>query len=196
MEKDNKSASKKSWIAKNWSNILFFIVVILFLIPSTRFQLQVIINRTFSFSPSIENENNLDQLSNYNWQLIDENKKAVNFSSSQGNVVLINFWASWCGPCVAEMPSLQALYNNHKNQVDFYFVARDEVAAIQRFMEKENYDFPIYFEQQNPPDLLLSNQLPTTYLIDKQGKIWIDKTGAADWNSDKMNGLLKKLTAE
>lgn len=196
MEKDKNSASKKSWFAKNWSNVLFVILVVLFLIPSTRFQLQVFINRTFSFTPSIENEKDLNQLSDYNWQLLDENKEAVDFNSSEGKVVFINFWASWCGPCVAEMPSLQALYNKHKNNVDFYFVARDEEAAIQKFIQKENYDLPIYFEQQNPPDMLQSNQLPTTYLIDKKGNIWIEKTGAADWNSDKMNDLFEKLIAE
>lgn len=196
MKNDTNSTPKKTWFAKNWSNVLFVIVVVLFLIPSTRFHLQVFINRTFSFSPSIENEKELNQLEDYNWQLINQNEQAVNFNVSKGKVILINFWASWCGPCVAEMPSLQKLYNTHQNNVDFYFIARDEKKAINHFITRENYDFPIYFEKQSSPKLLESNQLPTTYLIDKSGKIWIKKTGAADWNSDKINNLIEKLVAE
>ena len=195
MNKEN-SDSKKSWFQKNWSNMLFVVFAVLFLIPSTRFHLQVAINRVFSFAPSIEEETELKQLINYNWRLIDSNELSQNFSSSKGKVVFINFWASWCGPCVAEMPSLQKLYTNHKNEVDFYFIARDEQPAIQEFMAKENLDLPVYYELQNPPKILQSNQLPTTYLIDKQGQIWIEKTGAADWNSERVNKLINELVAE
>ena len=196
MEKQQARPNKKDWLKKNWSNILFVILVILFIIPKTRFHLQVTINQLFSFSPSIEDENDLVQIDNYNWQLIDESGKLINFKSSEGKVTLINFWATWCGPCVAEMPSLQKAYNQHKNNVDFYFVARDEVKKVEAFLDKENYNLPIYYEKQNPPKVLQSNQLPTTYLIDKKGNIWVQKTGAADWNAEKINELISNLTAE
>jgi thiol-disulfide isomerase/thioredoxin len=196
MDSASNTPSKRNWFSKNWSNILFVILVILFLIPSTRFHIQVYINRAFSFSPSIVDKEQLNQLTDYNWQLRNEQNELINFKASKGKVVLINFWASWCGPCVAEMPSLQELYNLHHNEVDFYFVARDKQKAIQQFMANENFDFPVYYEQENTPELLQSNQLPTTYLIDKEGKIWISKTGAADWNSEELNDLLEKLITE
>ena len=196
MEEQKAKPNKKDWIKKNWSNILFVILVILFIIPQTRFHLQVTINQLFSFSPSIESENDLKKLENYNWQLISQDGKSVNLNASKGRVTLINFWASWCGPCVAEMPSLQKAYNQHKDKVDFYFVARDEAKLVEAFLKKEKYNVPVYYEKQNPPNLLKGNQLPTTYLIDKNGNVWVEKTGAADWNSDKINDLIIKLTRE
>ncbi len=196
MEEQKAKPNRKDWIKKNWSNILFVILIILFIIPQTRFHLQVTINQLFSFSPSIESENDLKKLENYNWQLINQDGKSVNLNASKGRVTLINFWASWCGPCVAEMPSLQKAYNQHKDKVDFYFVARDEAKLVEAFLKKEKYNVPVYYEKQNPPNLLKGKQLPTTYLIDKNGNIWIEKTGAADWNSDKINDLIIKLTRE
>jgi thiol-disulfide isomerase/thioredoxin len=196
MEEQKAKPNRKDWIKKNWSNILFVILVILFIIPQTRFHLQVTINQLFSFSPSIESENDLKKLENYNWQLINQDGKSVNLNASKGRVTLINFWASWCGPCVAEMPSLQKAYNQHKDKVDFYFVARDEAKLVEAFLKKEKYNVPVYYEKQNPPNLLKGKQLPTTYLIDKNGNVWVEKTGAADWNSDKINDLIIKLTRE
>lgn len=189
----NNENKEKSWWLKNWSNILFVVVLILFLIPSTRFQLQVYINQAFSFSPSIEDEDELEQLIDYQWKLTDQDGKQKNFSSSKGKIAVINYWASWCGPCVAEMPSLHLLYKQYKNEVDFYFIARDEPQAIDNFMLKNNYDFPVYYEISSPPQQMKSNQLPTTFLIDQQGNIRISKTGAADWNSNKINALMRQL---
>lgn len=188
MEKENKS-----WFIKNWSNILFVIVLILFLIPSTRFQMQVFINEVFSFSPSIENEEKLAQITDYNWKLVDHDDVAVNFTTSKNKVIVINYWASWCGPCVAEMPSLQNLYTKFKNEVDFYFVAKDNKEAVEAFMQSKKYTFPVYYELQPAPLILQNNILPTSYLIDQKGNIRIAETGAADWNSEKIHRFITQL---
>lgn len=193
MKDTKKQTDKSTWLIKNWSNILFVILLILFLIPSTRFKMQVYINNVFSFSPSIDNERDWKQLNDYNWQLIDSSGQHVNLSQSKNKIILINYWASWCGPCVAEMPSLQQLYNRHNKDVDFYFIARDEPKAIKDFMQKNDYIFPVFYEQQNPPAVLQNNKLPTTYLIDQKGNIRIFKTGAANWNSEKINTFLSQL---
>lgn len=192
----DKETSKKSWIQRNWSNLLFFVFILLFLIPSTRFQLQIFINRALSFSPKIENESKRSTLTDYNWQLVSQSGEKIQFSDAKDEVIFINVWASWCGPCVAEMPSLQALYDSYKKDVAFYFVAQDEKNAVEDFMKKNNYNLPVYYSQQNPPKVLQSNQLPTTYLIDKKGSIWINKTGVANWNSEKVNALIENLIAE
>ena len=57
-------------------------------------------------------------LSNYNWTLRDISETDFDFNTAKGKVVVINFWATWCPPCIAEMPSLDLLYQNYKNNDD------------------------------------------------------------------------------
>ena len=186
----------KILLKKNWSNILFFAFLALLIFPQTRMPIQVFVQRLFSFSPTETIENERKILGNYNWNLKQMNSKEINFSQSKGKVVIVNFWATWCPPCVAEMPSFQKLYNDYGDKIDFYFVTTEKVEKVGKFMEKNKYDLPIYFETSQTPQPLESNILPTTYLISKSGKIMIDEEGAADWNGKEMKSLVEKLLSE
>ncbi len=184
------------FIKKNWSNILFFAFLALLIIPQTRMPIQVFVQRLISFSPSETVENNRASIADYNWNLEQLNSEEINFSQSKGKVIVVNFWATWCPPCVAEMPSFQKLYNDYGDKVDFYFVTSEKVEKIEKFIEKNNYTFPIYIQTSNAPKTLKSNVLPTTYLISKSGEIVIEEEGVADWNSKKMRLLVEKLLSE
>lgn len=184
----------KRFLKKNWSDILFLLIIMLLIVPQTRMPIQVFVQRVISFSPSIIDEDDRVHLNDYNWDLSELNGEAVNFSSSQGKVVLLNFWATWCPPCVAELPSMQALYKKHKNKVDFYFITNEDPTRIVQFLDKHGYEIPIYFELGATPEILNSGSLPTTFLISGDGEIMIRKTGAANWDSEKINKLIKELT--
>ena len=188
-----KNDKKKSWIQKQWQNILFFIILALFIIPQTRKPIQVTINRVFSFSPSTIDEKERPELSSYNWRLRSLNGQQLNFTQSQNKPVVLNFWATWCPPCIAEMPSLQNLYDDYKDKVDFYFVTNEDRKAIEKFTSKNDYDLPIYNPLEQQPEPLQASSLPTTYIIDKNGKVHIQKVGAADWNSDEVRDLLDSM---
>ncbi|MEM7187807.1 MAG: TlpA disulfide reductase family protein, partial [Bacteroidota bacterium] len=108
----------------------------------------------------------------------------------------INFWATWCPPCVAEMPSLQNLYDEYGDRVDFYFVSMESEEKINKFMEKKGYNFPVYIPKQQIPQTIRGNSLPTTYVISKKGGIVVDKVGAADWDSRATKELLNGLLAD
>lgn len=192
-DKDQTNKNKKSWWQKQWQNVLFFIILALFLIPQTRKPIQVTINRVFSFSPSTIAKDEQPQLSNYKWPLRDLLGKSANLNRSVSKPILINFWATWCPPCIAEMPSMQKLYDDYQNQVDFYFVSNESTSDIKKFTETNEYKLPIYQVLRPAPEPLKSSSLPTTYVIDKQGNIHIQKVGAADWNSNKVRELLNKL---
>ncbi|MDN3724901.1 TlpA disulfide reductase family protein [Aequorivita sp. SDUM287046] len=185
-----------SFLKKNWSNILFFGFVALMLIPQTRMPLQVFVQRLISFSPTETAENDRKSLQDYEWSLHQLNSEQINFSRSQGNVAIVNFWATWCPPCVAEMPSFQKLYDKYGQKVDFYFITSEKSDKISAFMSKNGYSMPIYLQIEEAPQQLQSEALPTTFVISKKGKIVINEEGAADWNSKKIQSLLDELLEE
>ena len=166
------------------------------IIPQTRMPIQVFVQRLISFSPSENSVADREVLEDYNWSLQELNAAEINFSQSKGKVVIVNLWATWCPPCVAEMPSFQKLYNSYGDKVDFYFVTSEKPEKIEKFMLKNEYSLPIFIQKYEAPKQLQSQALPTTFLISKSGEIVIKEEGAADWNSAKMQTLLDKLLAQ
>lgn len=186
----------KEFFKKHWSNILLIAFLVLIIIPQTGMPIQVFVQRLISFSPSEKSEEEREILQDYNWNLQQMNSEEVSFSQSKEKVVIVNFWATWCPPCVAEMPSFQKIYDDYGTKVDFYFVTSEKPEKIEKFMKKHSYTLPIYIQTWEAPKQLQSSVLPTSYLISKPGKIIIEEEGAADWNSSKMRALLDKLLAE
>lgn len=179
-------------VRKHWSTIALAIMAILFFIPQTSMPIKVFYNKLLAFSPSEIDKEEQVVLQDYDWNLITEDN-AVNLKRSKGKVTLINMWATWCPPCVAEMPSLQSLYDDYGDQVDFYFVTAEEQAIVNAFMKKKGYTMPIYLQKFSPPAQLQGRSIPTTFLIGKDGKIVIKKTGAADWNSESTRAVVQEL---
>ena len=111
--------------------------------------------------------------------------KEISLNQFRGKHVLINFWATWCGPCKIEMPSLEALYERFKDR-NFVLLAisNDMFGAniVKPFVKAHNINFPVLLDQR----LKVSNafgvvSLPTTFMIDPQGKIIGALFGAEDW---------------
>ncbi|PHS68320.1 MAG: thiol-disulfide oxidoreductase [Flavobacterium sp.] len=185
-----------NFIKKQWSNILFGAFIVLMIVPQTRMPIQIFIQRFISFSPSKIDKEDRTLLKDYNWNLVELNAEKVNLSQSKGKVILINFWATWCPPCVAEMPELQELYDNYGDQVDFYFITNEALEKPNLFLEKKGYTIPVFIQIEKSPEVLESSSLPTTYLISKSGEIVMRKTGAASWNNVKVHSVLDDLLKE
>ena len=177
-------------------NILLLLFLALILFTPVGFHLKVWTNRLLSFNPTPVEERHRDVLEDYNWRLKDRNGEGFNLEEAKGQVVFINFWASWCPPCVAEMPDLRDLYQDYGKEVVFLFVARDQSAKIDAFMEKHNYQFPIYYETGLTPELLYNASLPTTFIMNKKGELVVAEVGSAAWNSDATRSLLDELLNE
>lgn len=179
-------------------NVIWIVAILLILFTPVGFHVRVWVNKVVAtvISPSTVDEREQAVLENYHWELIDMEGHKMNLKSKEGQVVLINVWATWCPPCVAELPGFATLYADYKDKVVFAFVANDEKEKVKTFLEKKGYDLPVYFQASATPKALASGSIPVTYIIDKKGDVVVDKTGAANWNSDKVRNLLDQLLAE
>ena len=91
------------------------------------------------------------------------------------------------------MPSLEALHNDYQDKVVFLFVSNEDEEKVSKFIAKNNYGFNVHKPlSENPEDFDVSS-IPRTFLIDKNGTIVIDKTGASNWNSEKVRTIIDQL---
>lgn len=184
------------YIKNHWSSLLLIVAVVLLIVPQTAMPIKVMVQRLISFSPSIISEEKREQLNDYDWSMISTEGETIDLADTKGRVILINVWATWCPPCVAEMPSFQRLYDLYGDQVAFYFVSTENIDKLSRFKAKYEYSMPVYQMSQSPPEVLTTYSFPTTYLIDKHGNIVIEKKGAAKWDSESVKDLIDRLISE
>ncbi len=134
------------------------------------------------------------------FELLDIHGNKVKLSSKRGKVVLLNFWATWCGPCRIEMPTLQALTEDYKDK-PFQVVAVagdfEGVKRVKPFMDGLGLTFPGLIDQDGRiQDVYYVNALPMTYVLDKHGIVVYKMVGFFDWNLPKFRGLIEELMAE
>jgi peroxiredoxin len=121
-------------------------------------------------------------------------------SDHRGQVVLLNFWATWCGPCRVEMPTIQALHEDYADR-DFTVlsVAGDFEGAskVGPFMEEVGVTFPGLIDASGTvQDAYFVNALPMTFLLDRNGVVAYKLVGFFDWNLPKFRGLVEELLNE
>jgi len=175
-----------------WSNIVFVVLIAALIYPNSR----AWIMRQLAFAPSVKSEAISPMLSNYNWQLKGLNTPDVNFEAFRNKVVFVNYWATWCPPCRAEMPLIQKLYNDYKNRVNFVFITTDTEQKVSSYFQEHSLNLPTYNMLSREPSEFTTRSIPATYIVSKKGKIVVSTVGAADWNSKKIRKLFDKLLAE
>ena len=94
------------------------------------------------------------------------------------------------------MPSLQALYNDYNDKVVFLFVTSDNFKTVEQFKTKKGFDFLVFNPLNEIPDELKTGSIPRTFVINKQGEIVVDESGAIDWNSETVRNQLDNLLSE
>jgi thiol-disulfide isomerase/thioredoxin len=139
---------------------------------------------------------NQQQTADYNLGLISFNNTELNLYDLKGKVIFLNFWASWCPPCRAEMPTIQSLYNKMQNRKDIVFVMvslDNDTSKAKSFIKERGFNFPVYFLNGYFPKIYDSGTIPSTYVISKEGKIVAKEVGMADYNTDKFQSFLNQL---
>ncbi|MGF1532773.1 MAG: TlpA family protein disulfide reductase [Bernardetiaceae bacterium] len=113
-----------------------------------------------------------------------------------GKVVFINFWATWCPPCVAEMPEIHALYEKMLPEGDVVFLMisldQDPSKAVD-FVERKGYQFPVYALRGSLPDVYAHSAIPTTFVLDPRGKVAFKREGMASYDTEEFRAFLLGL---
>lgn len=133
----------------------------------------------------------------FDFKLRDAEGHTFSFTKHEGEVVFLNFWATWCPPCIAEMPDIHSLYLEMKEEATFAMISvdKDPQKALD-FIAKKGYTFPVYFLTDPLPAGYEIRAIPTTYLIDKNQKVRTENHGMAKYNTAKFRRLISSLQEE
>lgn len=134
----------------------------------------------------------------YDFKIKDIEGNAVDFSEFKGKVVFLNLWATWCGPCRSEMPGIQNLYNMvNSEEIQFVMLSIEEekeLNKVQTFINRNKYTFPVFVSHEPLPRLFDVPSIPTTFIIDKNGKVAHFYQGSTQYDTDKYVKLLTSLS--
>ena len=132
---------------------------------------------------------------NYDFMIKDLEGNSVNVSQFKGKTVFLNLWATWCGPCRAEMPSIQSLYEKaDKEKVVFVMLDWFEDAKkTSKFIAEKKYSFPVYLVDKDVPAQLNVASIPTTFIISPTGEVVTKKTGTTNYDTEKFRIFLEEL---
>lgn len=144
-------------------------------------------------SSSSENSNSIDLDANQKKSIyVDLDNNEVNLSSFKGKKILINYWATWCGPCIQEMPSLIRAEEQLKSDFVFLLVSDESIQRISRFKNRKNFNLK-YLKSKVSLASLGVYSLPTTYVYNAEGKQIKTIVGSVVWDSKQMIKKLKEL---
>jgi len=165
----------------------------------------IIIN--FVIAQNYEDNNEPEYIPAYDFSLSLfndlEQDSTIKLSSLKGNVILLNFWATWCGPCIAEIPEFNDLYNTYSSEgFEILGVSiSDNYKQLEKFTNKIEVEYKLLFGSSNDISLVIQNyggfySVPVSYLINREGLVVRGYPGAIlgeYWSSLLKNDLLKFL---
>ncbi|MFT4737080.1 MAG: thiol-disulfide isomerase/thioredoxin [Cyclobacteriaceae bacterium] len=147
------------------------------------------------FTPSLDQDRT--KTADYIFELEDHQGASLNAADLTGKVVFINLWATWCPPCIAEMPDINSLYQRRNDEVVFLMISMDDdFDKAKRFLEKKGFDFPVYQLTTRLPEVFRSQSIPTSYVLSKGGEIAMTRKGLAKYDTDSFNSFLDELLSE
>ncbi|MFM1877414.1 MAG: hypothetical protein RLZZ241_280 [Bacteroidota bacterium] len=188
----------KGW----WPYLAFGLIYLILTLTGTRAEAFGLIQRGLLYTglmqakvdespadaPKFLNARDLDLL------LVDADGKYHKLSDFKGQVLFINLWATWCPPCIAEMPSIENLYQKTKENVVFIMVSRDRDFSLAKdFVLRKGYSFSIYYAINPLPEILSSPAIPTTFVVAPNSRLAYTHKGMANYNLPEIEEFLLNL---
>ena len=189
------------YIRSNIGNVIFIIITaIVFFNTDARTLLIRGFMLTGLFNAEVSTETqkpDLNRLAPAGMTFRKENGELLNLSENKGKVYFINFWATWCPPCRAEMPSINKLASKieKKDKISFIMVDVDnKMNESVKYMQKNSFNLQVYSSVSPILEQIFNGTLPTTLIIGPHGNIVFHHTGMADYNTTEMINFLNTLS--
>lgn len=135
----------------------------------------------------------------YDFKMTDPEGNIVQLAQFKGDVLFINNWASWCAPCVAEMPTIESLYESTRNKDNIHFLLISQDESMQKaaqFMEDRDFNMPYYVPVSPLPQKFRTAYIPSTFVVSSEGQIIFKKEGIADYSSESFKNWMNELAEE
>jgi thiol-disulfide isomerase/thioredoxin len=169
----------KNMMSRKLPMILASLVGLAFLVGCEQQEQPVAMGSELTPSPTEEVKPSAPFARDFTVQAISDSKK-VKLSDFKGKVVLVDFWATWCGPCRMIMPTVDNLYKKYKSEgFDVVAISREDPATITGFLKEENYSYPFYQDFAGLAEQAYAvDAIPMTMVIDREGRLIYQETGA------------------
>lgn len=180
------------------TDLVFYLLILALLLPFSRKHVATGLNKAIMHRPSIIRDSRQVTLTeeDYDWMITGMDGTPVSFSSFRGEVIFLSFWATWCPPCRAEMPNIQRLYDEYGDRISMVLASQEDPGKLQAFLDKNGYNLPVYRLVQNPPEKLMTSSIPTSFLITREGRITVRRTGAARWDGKYFSSYLDTVLGD
>lgn len=194
---------KKKLISNIITGVLVVFAAAMFIFPSFKGSVMQGLMKIGLFQPRIPAQTEQENLHSFaSWTdggtitFRNAEDVIVDLANLKGKVVFINFWATWCAPCIAEMPTIQKLYTTLENNPNVVFLMVDvdnNRKKSQEFMDKRKFNLPVYTPVSQIPSSFMGNSIPTTVVLDKSGNIAFRHEGMGDFSNAEFVAFMTEL---
>ena len=130
------------------------------------------------------------------FSMVNLKGETLPFEDLKGKVIFLNIWATWCPPCIAEMPNIQSLYEKvDSDKIAFVMLSVDKAGLekVKKFIDRKGFTFPVYMPASPLPDEFYTQSIPTTFIISPEGKIVHKQVGMAEYDTPEVLKFLQDM---